>query len=302
MTRAASDYTNYPIERSILKTLAYADVFQWPLSLQELRFKLQDLRIENADLSPELEKLIQKRKIERKNNLYFLFGKEFLVKKRLEREKWKEQKLKIAKKVASWLKVIPSILLAGVSGGLAVGNVSQDDDIDFFIICRRKTLWTTRFLATLLLDLMGKRRQPGSRFFKDKICLNMFVDEDGMVVPAKERDLYTAHEVIQMRPLWDRGVCHKFMTVNDWVVNYLPNFKFQSASWRINFKSISNIRCQISKKNHSIIEKILCWLQLKIMRRKTREKIEPHRLLFHPEDKRKWVMKEFHEKLKLLKL
>lgn len=57
------------------------------------------------------------------------------------------------------------------------------------------------------------------------------------------------------------------------------------------------------KKIFSKLEAIVYWLQLKYMERhRTREIVEPGRILFHPKDCRKWVLKEYQKKLRELKI
>ncbi len=296
------------IEKSILKTLAYGDVFGWPMSKNEIFAKYQILNIKNQkhiskikyekkEILIGLNKLLKEKKIEYRKNCYFLAGGEKLVERRIQREKWAKEKMRLARKTSRLLKIIPSILLVGVSGGLSVGNADKNDDIDFFIICRSGTLWTTRFLSTLLLDILGKRRKPNDKKFKDKICLNMFVDEKGMIVPKKERDLYTAHEVVQMKPLWDRGVHDRFLEGNKWVNEFFPSAKrkMQSVKSSGKFKFLSFV--------FSMFEPVLAFIQKKYMsNRRTSEKIESHRLMFHPEDKRPEALKEFRKKLLRLKI
>ena len=281
------------LKQSIIKTLAYGDVFGWPMSEDEIFIKVQSSKLKvksySSKFKVQLKQLIKKKKIGCKNGFCFLPGKGFIVKRRLEREKWAKEKMKIAKNCAKYLKIIPSILLVGVSGGLAVDNVSKDDDIDFFIICRNGTLWTTRFLSTFLLDFLGKRRRPGDKDVRDKICLNMFVDELGMQIPEKERDLYMAHEVVQMNPVWDKNNAYrKFLKANMWVANIFRKTRKASPA------SPDQISRKVGKVEYFFRE-----FQLKYMSgRRTTEKIEPHRLMFHPEDKRDWVMREFRRRLK----
>ncbi len=311
------------IEQSILKTLAYADLFDWPIKENEVFLKAQSAKLKTQNYSAKLKtkkeqfksilrKLVKENRIGEKDNFYFLPERKNLVKQRLQKEKWAVEKMRLAEKRTKWLKIFPSVLLVGVSGGLAVSNVDKDDDIDFFVICKVNTLWTTRFLVTLLFDFLGWRRKPRDKKFKDKICLNMFVDEIGMGVPAKERDLFTAHEVGQMRPLWERGVYGRFLGVNSWVKDFLPSLELKAKSVKRqrkskNFKKFCALSCSFSlcalSFALSLIENFLRWLQLKYMAgKRTKEKIEAHRLLFHPEDKRKVVMRGYKQKLKKLKL
>ncbi len=103
-------------------------------------------------------------------------------------------------------------------------NVDRKDDIDLFIITKRNRLWTTRLFATIVVDLLGIRRKPGETDVRNKICLNMFMSEDALSIPKQEQDLFAAHEVLQMKPLWEReGIYKKFLMKNKWVSKFLPN-------------------------------------------------------------------------------
>jgi hypothetical protein len=304
------------IGRSILESLAYADVFGWPMTEAELFSQIQSSKIlpaggqgkiqkQKVNFKTALNKLIKEKIIAKKDNFYFLYGRSGRVQRRQEHEKWVAEKMTIAHKAAKWLKLIPSILLVGVSGGLAVGNVTQDDDIDLFIICRRGTLWTTRLLAILLLELLGQRRRPGERNYKNKICLNMFIDEQGLAVPETERDVYTAHEIRNLKVLWERnGIYRRFLKMNQWHDILKSKIKEQRSKTNPNCKTFSLERVfafRIIYFAFTKIEPFFRWLQLRYMRRRrTQEKIEPHRLLFHPEDKRAWVLKEYQKRLKTL--
>lgn len=270
-------------EQLILESIIYSDVFDWPLRQKEILAQIRNPKSEILKL------LIKKKVIAEKDGFYFLPGKEYLIKKRLQREKWAEKKIKIAKKAAGFLKIIPGILLVGVSGGLSVGNVARNDDIDFFIVCKNNNLWTSRFFSTIILDMLFLRRKPKQKNFKDKICLNMFVDEIGFSQLDGETDIFTQHELQQLKILWQRKTNN--------------NYKLQIT----NDKSISNIKYprprlrfaeggQIS--NENFVEEFLKHLQLKIMKNKiTYEKIEKHKLMFHPADAKKWVLEKYHKKL-----
>jgi len=56
----------------------------------------------------------------------------------------------------------------------------------------------------------------------------MFVSEPAL--PESERDLFSAHEVLQMEPVFDRGNTYKkFLLANKWVKTFLPN------AWRYRY-------------------------------------------------------------------
>src|SRR6185312_7622187 len=119
---------------------------------------------------------------------------------------------------------IPTIEFAGLSGSLAMHNAEKDADIDIFIITRPNTLWLTRFLILSLLQLKGKRRAPGKKHAKDTICVNMLLDTKHMAFPKNKRNIYTAHEIIQMKPLLIRNnTYNEFLHKNKWIINFLPH-------------------------------------------------------------------------------
>jgi len=212
------------LKKAVLSTLAYADIFDYPLKKEEIwRFLLSDIRYQILDVSKGLKELPE---VSKKNNFYFLKEREHLVLLRKKRERWSRKKLKIAKQVARCLKLIPTIKMVAVTGALAMENSNENDDIDLLIITSKSRLWLTRFLTVILLELVANRRHPADKEVKDKICLNMFLDEGHLEVPKKEQDLFSSHEVCQLKVLWDKnGIYQKFLKANLWSKKYLANWK-----------------------------------------------------------------------------
>jgi len=216
---------------------------------------------------------------------------------------------KIAQKAVSILKIIPSIKLVGITGALAMNNTKKNDDIDLFIITSKDLFWTTRFLSTFLIEILGLRRHPEEAIASDKICLNMFMDEKYLEIPKKERDLFSAHEVLQMKPVWEReNTYNKFILANAWVMRYLPNAYNQEIK-KMEIKKLKNKKEVRIFPNYSITqllnycEAFLKKLQLQYMKkRRTTEIIKNAYIRFHPHDARKWILASYHKRLKDLKL
>ena len=294
------------VEKAIIKTLCYADVFDYPLKLEEIWKRLVEFRIQNSEFrnklkDPKLEL------IKGKDGYYFLKGRKEIVDLRKKREKFSREKLKIADKVLNIFKIIPSVKLVGITGALAVNNVEEDDDIDLFIITSRNSLWTTRFLVTLFAELMRRRRHPGDVDVSNKICLNMFADEDHLAVPKEEQDLFSAHEVVQMKLLWERdNTYYRLLRANDWVRKYLPNV-YEGLLLGEGDKDTSEVAKQRlrllgwwrnQKGIFSIFENFLGKFQLWYMRnRRTTEVIQDGIIRFHPQDARIRVMKEYKNRV-----
>ena len=211
------------IQIAILRTLAYADIFDYPLKLEELHRFLINQKTDNQFFKKNLKDLKQ---ISSKDKYFFLKNKERNIYLRKKREKYSRGKIKIAQKVAIWLKQIPWVKMVGITGNLAMFNADKEDDIDLLILTKKNRLWLSRFLAILITELLGLRRRPGQKIVANKICLNMFLDEDHLQVPIKERNLVTAHEICQLRPLFSKdNFYQKFIQQNQWSQSFLPNWK-----------------------------------------------------------------------------
>jgi len=206
-------------------TLAYADIFDYPLKASEIRrYLISDKKIDFKNFQKELSQ--SSKLADKQGDYFFLKGRKKIVAIRKQRENQGQKKLIIARRTTNWLKMIPTIKMIGVTGALAMNNAREDDDIDILIVTSKNRLWLTRFLVVLLTELVARRRHPNDKETRDKICLNMFLDEKCLGVPEKERDLFTAHEVCQLVPIYDRnGTYKKFLEKNLWVKKYLPNWK-----------------------------------------------------------------------------
>lgn len=209
-------------KKAILRTLAYADVFDYPLTAREVHhFLIANGKINQHSVNQDLKKLPQ---VSQKESFYFLKGRGKIVSLRRKRERWSREKLKIAKRVAGWLKPIPSIRMVGVTGALAMKNSDEEDDVDLMIVTSKDRLWLSRGLIVTFLRLTGLYRRPDK--IKNKICPNMLLDESHLKIPKKEQDLFSAHEVCQLKLLWDRDETYqKFVKENQWSKRYLPNWK-----------------------------------------------------------------------------
>jgi len=281
----------------ILATLIYHDIFDYPLNLQEIRQFLVGKSASAKLVDQQLKKLIDKGKINSLDSYYFLRGRSKLVRIRTSRQKYSKQKMKKARFLAGILKFVPTLKLVAISGALAMENSHKNDDIDLVLVTAKKRLWTTRFLANFLL--LPFKRSPSNKKFSNRACLNVFIDESNLQIAPK--NIYLAHEICQMKPLWDRdGIYKRFIDANKWVKNFLPNW--QPGSWFMVHGSrkarLSTVNCQLST-----VENLLRNFQLWYMRPKiTTEKIGNTQLFFHPAKTGEWVIDEYYKRLKKLRL
>jgi len=210
------------MELAILRTLCYHDIFDYPLTLKEIhRFLIG----KKASLKKLQSIINHQSSIINRNGFYFLKEREKIASLRKRREKISRKKLATAKRIAGWLRLIPTVKMVAITGALAMENAKKDDDIDFLIVTGKNRLWLTRIQVVLLIELLASRPQLEKRKLKDTICLNIFLDEDCFRMPKEKQNLFVAHEIAQMKPLWQKtNIYQKFLKENQWVKKFLPNW------------------------------------------------------------------------------
>lgn len=287
-------------QQSVLKTLLYADIFNYPLTKQEIyNFLISDKKVGKETIFKLLKN--PKSPVVYKENYFFIKGKDDLIKKRKKREIISREKLKKAKKIIKILSLIPTLRFVGISGTLSMRNSEAKDDIDIFVIAEKKFVWTTRFLLIIMLLIMGVYRSRNANKYSDKVCLNMIIAEDKMCFIKSNRNLYIAHEILQLLPVFNRSNTYeKFIKLNKWCNNFLPN-------------ALSNKAVYIRQDNNNILfilffkiiflEKILKFIQLKYMKKhRTKEVIKDGFLSFHPFDYKTYILGAYGKKLREYKM
>jgi hypothetical protein len=285
-------------KQAIIATLVYSDIFNFPLTRQEIwKFLLT-----KNTLSPEIfDKTLRSlsSQITQRNGYFCIKGREEIIDKRIQNQNEVEQKRKIAKQVASYLSYIPSIQCIGISGGVAVGNAQKKDDIDFFIITQRGTLWITRLWVLAICEVLGVRRKRGEKTAPDKICCNLFIEETQLTWPTRKRNIYTAHEIAQLQPLFVReNTYQNFLQANTWVYTYLPNTIPQTTILPSHRKYFTLQRIFTFSQSR-FIQKLSRTLQKKHMQNyQTTETVTDEFLAFHPHDYAAATISLFHKRMK----
>ena len=237
------------IRNSILATLAYYDILDFPLTLLEVnRYLINPGRlmwisagigeIDPADLKKSLDRLVNSGLIGEKNGFYFLSGRENLYDIRMERHKIADQKWKKFLRLARWLIWIPYIRGFLTCGSTALSNTTKDSDFDVFVISFPGRLYTCRFFLWLTSSLLGIRRKPSERIAPNKFCFNHYLTEADMFL--KYQSLYTAQLYSNLKPVFiNPNLYEKFYSSNLWINNYLYNFKPQKDFVRRTIKPFS---------------------------------------------------------------
>ena len=291
------------LSQSILATLAYHDIFDYPLILKEIHKYLVNIEASPFSVRAGLNRLFLSGKIFSKSGYIFLESRSKIVEKRIQRKRISSRKFQRAVFFSNILKANPFIKTVGVTGALAMDNSDQKDDIDLFLITTKDFIWTARFFSNLFM--IPFKRSPVSKITKNKACLNIFIDESHLKIEPP--NIYLAHEICQMKPLWDRdGTYRRFISANKWIKNFLPNWKPETVvngQWKmVNSRSKKSIYSLFTI-YYSPIENFLRSFQLWYMRPKiTTEKIGDTQLFFHPADTQEWVMEKYKRRLRKLRI
>jgi len=202
------------LQRAILHTVAYADVFDYPLTGREIHRYLTGIKASFEEVSEALkDEDFCNGQIVRVGDYFTLSGREEIVETRLRRKSASKCGWKEANFYGRILASLPFVRMVAVTGSLAMENMDAQADIDYFIVTSSGRLWTCRLMSLLIVHL--------ARLMKVNLCPNSMVSENALAL--KDISLYAAHELAQMVPLYGTDIYGELRRLNLWADRYLPN-------------------------------------------------------------------------------
>lgn len=199
------------IRDAVLKTLAYADLFDYPLRLEEIHQGLLACNASLEEVKQALQDWQQCGVIEQSQRLFFVRGRRALVARREQRRQHTRQLLQKHGWLLRLVMQFPFVRSVSLSGAAAFENCKPADDIDLFVITSPRRLWSVYAALAVLLKLLGKRQV---------ICLNCLLDLEHLRIA--EQDFFVAHQIAFLRSLSGHEQLQKFQAVNPWVYAHLP--------------------------------------------------------------------------------
>ena len=190
-----------------MKVLAYFDLFDYPLSKEEiLAFLDQAVRMEN--LSEALNELRAEKYIFLYRDYYMIQDNDGLVTRRIKGNDRAKPLLRTGNRISRFLYQMPYVRAIGISGSLSKDFAGEGADIDYFIITKSNRLWVARTIMHLFKKwsfLFGRQHW---------YCMNYYIDEDALEI--EEKNIFTAIELITLLPVRGNGVLHAFFDKNEW--------------------------------------------------------------------------------------
>lgn len=250
------------LKSEILKTLAFYDIFKFPLTPLEVHKNLA-MAADFADVVRALDELRNENKLILQSGYFFLPQDKNLAEERKARFLVSFKKLERAKKVSRLFAWFPFVKFVGVCNSLGFFNARSTSDIDFFVVIKRGRLWTARFFMNAFLKIFNLRPLRGDN--KDKICLSFFISDEVLnisQIALAGGDPYFYHWMAWLLPLYDEKVYKKFFEANAWIKNYLPNLTAQDNYFVPRHRPVKRI---FEKIIGGRLERKLKNFQLKIM-------------------------------------
>ncbi|HJW90632.1 MAG TPA: hypothetical protein VJ436_08320 [Anaerolineales bacterium] len=202
------------LEWAILQSCAYADVFDYPLTLSEIHRYLVGIQASVKAISARLTSAARlHRELKARHDFWTLVGREHLVEVRRQRSLQSRQLWPLARRYGRQIARLPFVRLVAVTGALAVDNLGDRPDIDYLVVTEPGRLWLCRSLVIALVRLAARQGVT--------LCPNYFLSTKALYFP--NGSLYTAHELVQMSPLSGLEVYARMRAQNQWTLQYLPN-------------------------------------------------------------------------------
>ena len=246
------------LEHAILETLAYSDVFDYPLRLEELHLYLTS-QASRDDLMALLKNM--NGSVYTAEGFYFLPGRRSIIALRRRREAASGSAFKRAVFYGRILSIMPFIRMVGVTGSLAVHNCDAKGDFDYMLVVVPGRLWLARAFTILLNRI--------ALLFGDTLCPNLMVSERAL--EWQQRNLYSAHEICQLFLVSGEDHYARLRAANEWTNSFLPNARSNVSDH--NFRGASNVAGTVGTVIQFLLEipfrgKLGDWLEAWEMKRK----------------------------------
>ncbi len=203
------------LETAILRTVLYADVFDFPLTAAEIHhFLITDQPVSRPAVDQALDdSAVLREGLDYTDGYIARAGRADLIAIRHERERTSAQLWKPALRYGRWLARLPFVRMVALTGALSMRNAKAHDDLDYLLVTAPGRVWLARAFSILLVRLVKLRG--------DVICPNYVLAETALA--QEPQNLFIAHEIAQMVPLYGLDLYAGFLTANRWVDSYLAD-------------------------------------------------------------------------------
>ena len=250
---------------AIQRTLEYSNLFQYPLTKEELRERLFDVRVDDHSFEAALKS--------------FQYEPDpALVALRAARQKISDQAIQEARRGLRTLASLPFVRMIAFSGSTAHRNMTTTEDVDLFMIVEDGKVWAVFLVAMVWAKLKGLRK---------KLCMNYLLSDGAMAL--WEQDAFTAQQAASLKPIYGKTVYDRFIDANPFVSLRFPNFnpsshrdvypEIQAAGSKRLLERILNFgAAQVIERFSRLV---LGWYLARKINPFSDVRLDPHRLKLH---------------------
>jgi hypothetical protein len=206
-------------ELAVLQSVVYASLFDYPLTLDQLHTTLIGVRASPDTIAAwwRDSSLLQSA-VEHRDGWFFPAGRGDLVATRARREALSHELLERDRPIVSMIAAMPFVRMVALSGSLAHLNAEGSADLDLFVITAPNHVWSVTVVAIVWSKLLGWRK---------RLCMNFVVSESAMKISPE--DLFSANQIIHLRPVTGDDVFRRFVDANRFVDRHYPNFEARAV-------------------------------------------------------------------------
>jgi hypothetical protein len=209
-----------PTELAIVRSVIYASLFDYPLTLDQLHQTLLESTASPSEIlaayrvSATLPLVVDYR-----DGFFFPVGRRDLVRERRRREGLSRAFLDRHRPLLAAFCAVPYTRLIALSGSIAHMNLDETGDLDLFIVTRGRHVWSVTVAVLVIAKLFGRRAVT---------CANFAIADSHLTL--EQQDLFTANQTIHLKPLIGRDLFREFVAANPFVLEHYPNFQTTDAA------------------------------------------------------------------------
>ncbi len=231
------------LKSSILKTIAFFDIFDFPLTSEEIKTHLYGYHkpLHIKELKGTLDEIDE---IEKIHDYYVLKNRGKLIELRKSRKFIAEKFWGRVRQYGQYIAQVPFVRMVAVCNNLAYDNPSELSDIDLFIVIEKDRMWLARLIITLILQFHGVRRHGDK--IAGRFCLSFFVTTEKLnmePLALKPEDPYMAYWTRLLLPIYGKKTYQEFKQKNEeWLKKeYGMNFSDKNDK-QLSFISDSHLK------------------------------------------------------------
>jgi hypothetical protein len=221
------------LRSSILKTIAYFDLFDFPLTAEEILEYLYDYNkpLHIKEVKGVLGEMEKDGQVEELKKYFILKGRGAITETRKARKFIAEKLWNRTKLYGQYMRAVPFVRMIAVCNNLSYNNPSQQSDIDLFIVIKPGRMWLARLITSLILQFYGVRRHGNK--ISGRFCLSFFVTTNKLNMEhlqIKPKDPYLAYWTKLLSPIYGEDIYEEFKKENEIWIKEKYGLKFSDDS------------------------------------------------------------------------